>query len=260
MVGLVKGQQEVLGLYPNGNGGKIPFRSRIGIKLILGFLIIATITASLGYFSLYYSQTVAEKFQELIVQTMPTVDSLKEMKAAALQIETATNEYVFIPGVNGNKYLQEINDQKSKFNNNLNKYEGLLNKYFPDDKSLGLTIRNSGDLFLKDADKLVKIRQTVPFSATLPAMMHLQALTIKNQFEPDRLLNDIDNAISSEVGESANRENVVNTAISNSSLVTISSITISVIFAISFGLYFSRYISGPISNIKNAATHIGVGD
>jgi signal transduction histidine kinase len=260
MVESVKGQQEVLRLYPNGNGSKIPFRSRIGIKLILGFLIIASITASVGYFSLYYSQTVAEKFHELILQTLPTVDSLKEMKAAALQIETATNEYVFIQGVNGNKYLQEINDQKSKFNNNLNKYEGLLNKYFPDEKFLGLAIRNTGDLFIKDADKLVKIRQTVPFSATLPAMMHQQALTIKNEFEPDKLFSALDNAISHEVVETANRTNAVDTAISNSTLVTISSITISVIFAISFGLYFSRYISGPISNLREAATQIGIGD
>jgi nitrate/nitrite-specific signal transduction histidine kinase len=66
--------------------------------------------------------------------------------------------------------------------------------------------------------------------------------------------------ISSKVGESANRENAVNTAISNSSLVSLSSIIISVIFAISFSLYFYQYISGPISNLREAATQIGIGD
>ena len=93
-------------LHPNGNGNKIPFHSRI----IGCFLIIATITASVGYLSLYYSQTVTEKFQELVSQTLPTVDSLEEMKAATIHIETATNEYVFIPGINRSKYLQEINN------------------------------------------------------------------------------------------------------------------------------------------------------
>ena len=96
-----KGQQ-VLD-YPNGNDSKIPFHSRIGTKLIVGFLIIATITGSVGYLSLYYSQTVADKFHELVLQSLPTMESLKEIKVAALHIETATNEYVFIPG-NGNKY------------------------------------------------------------------------------------------------------------------------------------------------------------
>ena len=105
-------------LHPNGNGNKIPFHSRIGTKLIGCFLIIATITASVGYLSLYYSQTVTEKFQELVSQTLPTVDSLEEMKAATIHIETATNEYVFIPGINRSKYLQEINDQKDEFSNN----------------------------------------------------------------------------------------------------------------------------------------------
>jgi hypothetical protein len=55
----VKGQ-EVIGLYPNGNGGRIPFHSRIGTKLIVGFLIIAAITGSVGYLSLNYAQTVGE--------------------------------------------------------------------------------------------------------------------------------------------------------------------------------------------------------
>ena len=56
------------------------------------------------------------------------------MKVAAIHIETAANEYVFIPG-NGTKYLQEKNDQKTKFTNNLNKYEALVDKYFPDERN-----------------------------------------------------------------------------------------------------------------------------
>jgi hypothetical protein len=39
-------QQEVLRLQINSNGSKIPFHSRIGTKLIVGFFIIATITGS----------------------------------------------------------------------------------------------------------------------------------------------------------------------------------------------------------------------
>src|SRR6185312_12054527 len=106
--------------YPNGNDSKIPFQSRIGTKLIVGFLIIASITASVGYLSLYYSQTVADKFHELVLQSLPTMESLKEIKVAGIHIETATNEYVFVPGNGNSKYLQEINEQKSKFIDNLN--------------------------------------------------------------------------------------------------------------------------------------------
>ena len=73
---------EVLGLYPNGNGSKIPFYSRIGTKLIVGFLIIPTITGIVGYVSLNYTQTVGEKFHLLLQQSLPTIDSLKEMKCS----------------------------------------------------------------------------------------------------------------------------------------------------------------------------------
>ena len=65
-------RQEVITLYPNSNGSKIPFHSRIGTKLIVGFLIIASITGSLGYLGLNYAQSVGEKFHLLERQTLPS--------------------------------------------------------------------------------------------------------------------------------------------------------------------------------------------
>ena len=144
--------------YPNGDDSKIPFQSRIGTKLIVGFLIIATITGSVGYLSLYYSQTVANKFHELVLESLPDNGIPKRNQSGSTTYWDRTNEYVFIPG-NGNNYLQEINEQKSNFNNNLNKYESLIDKYFPDEKGTGDAIRNIGVQFISNADKLVKLKQ-----------------------------------------------------------------------------------------------------
>ena len=77
-------RQEVISLHSSSNG-KIPFHSRIGTKLIVGFLIIATITGSVGYLSLNYAQTVGEKFHLLEQQTLPTINSLGQMKVADTQ-------------------------------------------------------------------------------------------------------------------------------------------------------------------------------
>ena len=160
----VKGQ-EVMGLYPNGNGGRIPFHSRIGTKLIIGFLIIATITGSVGYLSLNYSQTVGEKFHLLAEQTLPTIDSLKEIKIAALNIEADTNEFGFTPGVNRDEALEELTEKKNNFNENLNIYEDFVNKYFPDETNLNESIRNAANAFIQASDKLVELRQSVLASA-----------------------------------------------------------------------------------------------
>jgi len=106
----------------------------------------------------------------------------------------------------------------------------------------------------------VNLRQTAASELTLPMTTAQQILTMKEESEPDALMTAIDDTISDEVTENAERTNTVNTAISNSSLVTIFSIIVSVIVAICFGLYFSRYISKPISNLKDAAAQIGIGD
>ena len=143
-------RQEVITLYPNGNGSKIPFHSRIGTKLIVGFLIIATITGSLGYLGLNYAQTVGEKFHLLEQQTLPIIDSLKEMKVASLNIEADTNEFGFTPGVSRDEALRELTEHKNKFNENFDIYEEFVNKYFPDETDMKESIRNSAKRFLSN--------------------------------------------------------------------------------------------------------------
>ena len=257
----MKGQQEVLSLYPNGNGGRIPFHSRIGTKLIVGFLIIATITGSVGYLGLNYAQTVGEKFHLLEQQTLPVIDSLKEMKLAALNIEADTNEFGFIPGISPDEALQGLTEQKNKFNENFDIYEDFVNKYFPDEADLKESISGAANAFFQTSDKLVKLRQNVLASApTLSPSPALDALTIEKETAEAALFKAIDTAIANEIEEIKNRSEAVDAAINSSSLVTLSSIILSVIVAVVFGLFFSRYISNPISNLRNAATQIGIGD
>ena len=253
----VKGQQEVLSLYPNGNGGKIPFHSRIGTKLIVGFLIIATITGSLGYLGLNYAQTVGEKFHLLQKQTLPTINSLGQMKVAALNIEGDTNEF-FIPGINKDKVLQDLIEQKNKFNEGLNTYEDFVNKYFPDEKNLNESIRNAASTFFQTSGKLVELGQSA--TPTLSPSPALEALTIEKETAENGLVKAIDTAITNEIDEVHDRSEAVDAAINISSLVTLSSIIVSVIVAVVFGLFFSRYISNPISNLKQASIQIGKGD
>ena len=253
----MKRQQEVVSLYPNGNGGKIPFHSRIGTKLIVGFLIIATITGSLGYLGLNYAQTVGEKFDLLQKQTLPTINSLGQMKVAALNIEGDTNEF-FIPGINRGTVLQDLTEQKNKFNEGLNTYEDFVNKYFPDEKNLNESIRNAASTFFHTSGKLVELGQSA--TPTLSPSPALEALTIEKETAENALIKAIDTAITNEIDEVHVRSEAVNAAISSSSLVTLSSIVVSVIVAVVFGLFFSRYISNPISNLKQASIQIGKGD
>ena len=254
-------RQEVLTLYPNGNGSKIPFHSRIGTKLIVGFLIIASITGSLGYLGLNYAQSVGEKFHLLEWQTLPTIDSLKEMKVAALNIEADTNEFGFTPGVSPDKAMQELTEQKNKFNENFNIYEDFVNKYFPDEIDLKESIRNAANAFFQTSNKLVELRQSALASApTLSPSAALDALTIEKETAENVLFRAIDSAIANEIDEIQERSKAVDAAINSSSLVTLSSIIVSVIVAVVFGLFFSRYISNPISNLKQASIQIGKGD
>jgi nitrogen fixation/metabolism regulation signal transduction histidine kinase len=168
---------------------------------------------------------------------------------------------VVIPGINRDNVLQDLTEQKNKFNDGLNIYEDFVNKYFPDEINLNESIRNAANAFIQASDKLVEFRQSaVASSPTLSPSSALEALTTEKETAETALFKAIDTAVTNEVDEVKNRSEAGDTAINSSALVTLSSIIVSVVVAVVFGLFFSRYISNPISNLKQASIQIRNGD
>jgi signal transduction histidine kinase len=254
MAASVNGQRVMVS--PNGSDN-IPIGARIGTKLIGGFLIIALICGIVGYLSLNYSQLVGEKFRLLVQQTIPTIDSLKEMKLAALGIEADVNELTI--AADPQKVLQDLTEQKNKFNEHLKTYEGFVNRYFPDEKELHDSIHTTANVYFQSSDKLVGSIQNTATPTTNGPPLAQQSINEKDAAE-NAVFQAIDTAIANEVDEIQNRTKAVDDAIRTSSLVTLTSIIISVIVAVVFGLFFSRYIANPISNLKQASIQISKGD
>ena len=218
------------------------------------------LSLSVGYLSLNYSQTVGEKFYSLVAANPTDYQFITRNESGALNVEADTNEFGFTPGVNRAEALRELTEQKNKFNENFDIYEDLVNKYFPDEQSKE-SIRNAANAFFQTTDKFVEFRQSALTSATtLQSSQAQDALTIEKETAENALFKAIDTAIANEIDEIQERSEAVDAAINSSSLVTLSSIVVYVIVAVVFGLFFSRYISNPISNLRDAATQIGIGD
>ena len=182
---------------------------------------------------------------------------LRKLRWQTLSIEASTQEYVLSPDLNRDRFLQEINIQKDDLKSNLMKYSDLVNKYFPNETDLNESVHKNVNLYVQNSDRMVQLRQNSTLSA-----QPMRNITMEQDFQAseDVLFQSIDNAISHEMDEIADRSNAVDTAIKNSSLVTVFSTVISVSIAIVFGLYFSRYISRPISDLRQASIQIGKGD
>ena len=137
----------------------------------------------------------------------------------ALSIEASTQEYVLSPDLNRDRFLQEINIQKDDLKTNLKKYTDLVNKYFPDETDLNESIRKNANLYVQNSDRMVQLRQNSTLS-----VQPMRNITMEQDFQAseDTLFQSVDNAISHEIDEMTDRSNAVDTAIKNSSLVTLS--------------------------------------
>ena len=143
-------------------------------------------------------------------QTLPTINSLGGMKVAALNIEADTNEFGFTPGVSPDEALQELTEQKNKFNESFDIYEDFVNRYFPEETDLKESIRNAANAFFQKSDKLVEFRQSALASApTLSPSPALDALTIEKETAENALFKAIDTAISNEIEEVHDRSDAV---------------------------------------------------
>ena len=125
---------------------------------------------------------------------------------AALNIEGDTNEF-FIPGINRDNVLQDLTEQKNKFNEGLNTYEDFVNKYFPDEKNLNESMRNATSTFFQTSGKLVELGQSA--TPTLSPSPALEALTIEKETAENALIKAIDTAITNEIDEVHDRSEAV---------------------------------------------------
>lgn len=236
---------------------------KIGVRLIVAFLLVAFIAGIVGAIGIYSLRTIDDSYSFAYTDS---VDALRYVeRISALFQRTRANVFgVVLADSQSDKeyYMQRVYDFKDEIQQNIDLYKELLSKYDEEEVKLELDLLNAIqealDVYMEDHDLFLN---TIALDPNLRASafgmlktggaLHTLGLAMDDAIEALIAYND----------EYAANQIELNGKNATSTVFTMSiAIFVGVVSAIVIGILISRSISKPVGLLVKAADNLAMGD
>ncbi|MBU4138637.1 MAG: PAS domain S-box protein [Euryarchaeota archaeon] len=224
---------------------------KIFYTLIAGFMTVAMLTGLIAYIGLTNTNAISSSYMDVKEETFPVMEALEKMK-----FHTSERIHYYTHGALSegaeHEYHEEINKATEEYYSNLNKYEVLVDKYFPDEKGSLEKIKKTTERFNRSCYDILELG-----NSGAPIKGSKEYVEI-NAAEKE-LIEAIDEALEYEYTEFDERSEQVEGTIKSTrdAILLVSLITF--IMSIVIGAVISISISNPIIKLTEAAREISRG-
>jgi len=226
--------------------------------LLIGLFVIGT-----GYNGINAIHQLQEEIQSFESETLPVVETLNELKQAALRISASTNELLLIDSYTTNNSDDQTQSEKelklihlgvTNYKKQLVRYHQLISAYFHAETIYVREILRQSEKFLTDSQTILAMRNENLSKATL--------MTAKEQFEDSEIIlfSRINEAIVHERFEVIEKHNEIKLAVEKSIGTIFSWTIISITAALVAGLLMSHFILLPVKRLSAATKSISNGN
>lgn len=241
---------------------------KIRTKLALEVIFLISLVSTVGFIALYNTKSVQESFLILSLDTLPTLDLLKDMRMATTQIHSGTVEILLIlqetQYATGEKLrdLEEKLESKSfEMENSKELFNFAFSKY---------SKQTQGN-FIANEDKRSAIAQNWNDLLILSNQMILEKtkanngdriLKLNDQFEAkvENLHKEIDNSISI-IGTTIDaKQELVASIVNNTTLTIFITLNLFIVGALGIRFFILKSISKPLHKLRRTASEIAQGN
>ncbi len=241
---------------------------KIRTKLALEVIFLISLVSTVGFIALYNTKIVQESFLILSLDTLPTLDSLKDMRLATTQIHSGTVEILLIlqetQFATGEKLRDleekletktyEMENAKELFNHAFSKYSQQTqgNLFASDDKRSSIA-QNWNELIIL-SNKMIQEKTKVNNGDTI--------LSLNDKFENkvESLHRDIDNSISIIGSTIDTKQDLVESIVNNTTLTIFITLNLFIIGALGIRFFILKSISRPLSTLRRTTAEIAQGN
>ena len=196
---------------------------KIKTKLALEVIVLVSLIGMVSFIALINTKQVQDSFINLSSETLPTLDTLKDMRHAATQLTSTTMEIILIEdesrNVVGSEYTQleedleqnfyEIEQSKTIFNQAFSRYSVLMQENYPEYVDHTEKIAGSWNDLISTANKMIRLK-TAGASGT-------DVLKLKNDFETAHILMNkaLDDGVAITASDIDDRQEFVESLVDN---------------------------------------------
>jgi signal transduction histidine kinase len=241
---------------------------KIKTKLALEVIVLVSLIGMVSFIALINTKQVQDSFVDLSSETLPTLDTLKDMRYATTQLTSTTMEIVLIEdesrNVVGTEFSEleedlelnffEIEQSKFLFNQAFSRYSALMTANYPEDLGHTEKIAGSWNDLISTANKMVRLK-TAGASGT-------DVLKLKNDFETAHILmnNALDDGVAITASDIDERQAFVESLVDNTTWTILISLNLFVAAALGIRYFILKSISNPLLKLRQTAHAIAKGE
>lgn len=227
----------------------------------MGYVLIAALSGVTMYLANGSYYKTDRTFDDLSSEIVPEIEALEELKLAALRIIASTSEHALIEAEStGSNHdsaqatteLDLISSGVENYNNALIKYDPFVDQNSRDREDQQ-KIKTSGADLIRLSAELVDSKQH--------GMAGAEVLEKKEEFEQaeTKFLAATDEALAYQHVKLDEKNEVMHSTIATSKSLTLIVFSLTLVLSLTIGLYISRSISRPVSQLTDASREIGKG-
>lgn len=243
---------------------------KFSYKLVLSFLVVASLTSLTTFFTLQSYQAIDESFHRLIEDPTKKLEALNDLRIAGVRIVATTSEFAFIEAESRSIDETDNDSLLSKTSQSEEEVELAEGGYFDFEVAFQRyqNLAHSDDI--SDSQRLEAIRSTgYPLIEISKQLIDLKkdgkkgdvVLDKKEEFEiaERAFLDAINVALKSESAQQLHEQSIVNSTISVATNETIAVSAIAFLIAIALGLFIALSISRRLEKLRVASMKLGEG-
>ena len=242
---------------------------RLKTKFSLEIILLITLIGMVSLIAVLNTKQVQDSFLDLSSETMPTWDSLKDMRFAASMLSASTMDVLFIYDEMSKDEISkdvsvleeqlefemfEMETSKSLFTEAFTKYSILMNENFPESNIYGDDISQTWNQYAISSSKLISMKSRDGNSE--------QILKLKEEFsDAEQSLNQ---ALFGAVGfiepQIENRQQVIETLVNNTTIQILIALNIFIGSTLTIKYLISKSIAKPLNKLRKATHQIAQGN
>ena len=149
---------------------------KIKTKLLLEVFVLFLLIGTISLISIINTKQVQETFSSISTETLPVLNTLKNMRYASTQISAVTMEIILIEdetrNLSGNEYqeLEEILEMnffrieqaKTLFNESFSEYSNIMTEKYSDDVDNTESLAEKWNELIFISNKMIQLKLQVP--------------------------------------------------------------------------------------------------
>lgn len=241
---------------------------KIRTKLVLEIIVLFALVGMISFVSIMNTKQLQDTFSSINSETLPVLDTLKNMRYASTQLSAITMEIILIEdetrNVQDNEYREleeileinfyKIEQSKSLFNDAFSKYSNIMSKNYPDEINHTEKLAEKWNEMLFISNKMIQTKTS--------GISGIKILNLNKDFDSsfDAMNAEIDNVITLTSGNIDQKQIYINSLVSEVTWSIVVTLNMFVLIALVIRFLILRSISNPLNKIRQVTHSIAKGD